>query len=62
MAGKFRNRKKLRASTSYVTELPDCVDWRSVTADTAPLADKMHIALGLCCENDNIFEAMSCRI
>ena len=51
-----------RASTSYVTVFPEDVGWRSVTAETAPLADKMHTALGLCCENDNMFEAMSCRI
>lgn len=51
-----------RASTSYVTVVLEDVGWRSVTEETAPLADKMHTALGLCCENDNILEAMSCKI
>ncbi|MCI96927.1 hypothetical protein A2U01_0118227, partial [Trifolium medium] len=32
---------------------------RSVTAETIPVPDKMHRALGLCCDNDNSFAAMS---
>ena len=32
--------KKIESLTSYVTEFPDCVGWRSVTAETAPLADR----------------------
>jgi len=53
------NTKKLQ--TSYVTVPPDVEGWRSVTVDTAPLADKMHIALGPCWENATIFVATSCR-
>lgn len=51
-----------KASTSYVTVVLEDVGWRSVTAETAPFADKMHTALGLCCANANILEAMSCKI
>lgn len=40
---------------------PEVVGWRSVTAETDPLPDKMHKALGLCCANANIFAAISCR-
>lgn len=47
--------------TSYVTVLLEVDGCRRVTVEIAPFADKTHMALGLCCENDNNFVAMSCR-
>lgn len=34
--------------TSYVNVLSADMGWRNVTAETEPLADKIHRALGLC--------------
>lgn len=42
-----------------MTEPPELAGWRSVTVDTAPLAERMQTALGPCCENDIIFVAIS---
>lgn len=45
--------------TSYVTPTLVEAGWRRVTKETVPDPDKMHKALGLCCENDNSFATMS---
>ena len=45
--------------TSYVTLTPVEAGWRKVTEETDPVPDKMHIALGRCCEKDNNFATMS---
>jgi hypothetical protein len=44
-----------------MTLTPADAGCRSVTEETVPQPDKTHTALGLCCENDNIFAAMSCK-
>lgn len=55
MFGSLKNTK----STSYVTLPPDDVDWRSVTLQTAPFADRIQIERGPCREKALIFSAMS---
>lgn len=48
--------------TSYVTVEPELAGGRNVTAETVPLADNIHNALGLCCANANIFADISCIV
>lgn len=44
-----------------MTVAPELAGGRSVTAETVPLADNIHKALGLCSANANIFAATSCK-
>jgi hypothetical protein len=39
---------------------PEVEGWRSVTFEMAPLADKIQIPRGPCCEKDIILAATSC--
>lgn len=53
----FHNRHGIEL-TSYVKVLPEEVDWRSVTFEIVPVAERMHIARDPCWE-DIIFMVTS---
>lgn len=48
-------------NTSNFTRVPDNTDWRSVTLQTAPFAERIQTVRGPCCEKAVIFDAISCK-